>query len=156
MSSKNHSLLNLTMIIISWITIPLLGFRSIKRFLPASIFAVLLCSLDALIGKRRRWWAFYNKPQSFIRNEFPFLIGPMLAIALWILKWSYGNFKKFIILNAIGDIIFVFPLTRLFTKIKLYRLVKFNEIHFFLYFFYKAFFLYGFQYLYDKYKRFSN
>ncbi|MFC4801814.1 hypothetical protein ACFPA1_20995 [Neobacillus sp. GCM10023253] len=156
MSSKNQWLLNIALIIISWITVPLLGVHNIKRFLPASILAVLLCGLDAKIGKQRRWWAFYNKPQSLIRNEFPFLIGPMLVISLWILKWSYGNFKKFIMLNAIGDVIFVFPITRLFTKIKLYRLVKFNEFQFFLYFFYKAFLLYGFQGLFEKYKKLSS
>lgn len=153
MSSKNQWLLNITLIIISWITVPLLGVQNIKRFLPASILAVLLCGVDAKFGKQRRWWAFYNKPQSLIGNEFPFLIGPMLVISLWILKWSYGNFKKFIMLNAIGDVIFVYPITRLFTKIKLYRLVKFNEFQFFLYFFYKAFLFYGFQSLFEKYKK---
>jgi len=53
-------------------------------------------------------------------------------------------------LNAIGEAIFVSPITRLFTKLKLYKLVQFNEFQFFLYFFYKAFFLYGFQYLFEK------
>lgn len=153
MSIKIQWLLNIVMIFLSWLTIPLLGWRTIKRFLPASILAVLICSLDAQIGKKRRWWSFYNKPQSFIQNEFPFLIGPMLAMSLWTLKWAYGNFKKFIMLNAIGEAIFVSPITRLFTKLKLYKLVQFNEFQFFLYFFYKAFFLYGFQYLFEKYKK---
>ena len=153
MSIKKQWLLNIVMILLSWLIIPLLGWRTIKRFLPASILAVLLCSLDAQIGKKRRWWSFYNKPQSFIQNEFPFLIGPMLAMSLWTLKWGYGNFKKFIMLNAIGEAIFVSPFTRLFTKLKLYKLVQFNEFQFFLYFFYKAFFLYGFQYLFEKYKK---
>lgn len=136
----------------AWLTIPLLGRRIIKRFLPASILAVLICSLDAQIGKQRRWWSFYNKPQSFIQNEFPFLIGPMLGMSLWTLNWSYGNFKKFIMLNGIGEAIFAFPITKLFTKLKLYRLVQFNSFQFFLYFFYKVFILHGVQYLFEKYK----
>ncbi|NYV66623.1 hypothetical protein HYI36_15250 [Bacillus sp. Gen3] len=153
MSVKNQWLLNIAMILLSWLTIPLLGRRTIKRFLPASILAVLLCFIDVPIGKKRRWWYFYNKPQSFIQNEFPFLIGPMLTMSLWILSWSYGNLKKFILLNAIGEAIFVSPITKLFTKLKLYKLVQFNEFQFFLYFFYKAFFLYGFQYLFEKHKK---
>jgi hypothetical protein len=156
MSSKNQWLLNMAMIIISWLTIPLLGMYNIKKFLPSSILAVILCSLDALIGKRRRWWVFYNKPHSILKNEFPFLIGPMLALSLWLLKWSYGNLKKFLMLNAFGDIIFVFPITKLFRKIRLFRLEKFNEFQFFLYFFYKSFFLYGCQYLFEKYKNASS
>jgi len=133
--------------------LPLLGWRTFRRFLPASILAVLICSLDALIGKKRKWWSFYNKPQSFIQGELPFIIGPMLATSLWILKWGYGNFKRFIMLNAIAEVIFVSPITRVFTKLKLYRVVQINEFKFFLYFFYKAFLLYGFQYLFEKYKK---
>ncbi len=152
LSSKNHRLFNMAIILISWLTVPLLGLHNIKKFLPSSLAAVILCSLDALIGKRRRWWRFYNKPHSFLKNEMPFLIGPMLVLSLWLLKWSYGNFKKFLMLNAFGDIIFVYPFSRLFKKVRLYRLEKFNEFQFFLYFFYKAFFLYGCQYLFEKYK----
>ncbi|WP_226035227.1 hypothetical protein [Aquibacillus saliphilus] len=153
MSMKNQWILNSVIIILSALTMPVLGWRSIKRFLPASILAILLCGLDLQIGKHRNWWSFYNKPKSFIQNEFPFLIGPMFAMSLWTLNWAYGNFKKFIMLSAIGQAIFAYPITRLFTKLKLYKLVQLNEFQFFLYFFYKAFFLYGFQYLFEKYKK---
>lgn len=143
-------LLNISMIIVSWLIYPLLGRRTLKRFLPASILSILLTSLDLQIGKRRKWWIFYNNPRSSIRNEIPFLIGPMQLMALCTLKWSYGNFKKFLLLNAIVGITFTFPLTWLFTKLKLYKLEKINNLQFFLYFYYKAFFLYGFQYLIEK------
>ncbi|MDF2857637.1 MAG: hypothetical protein K0Q87_3488 [Neobacillus sp.] len=150
MSKKNQSLFNILMIIISWLTIPLLGRGTIKRFFPATILSMLICSLDLQIGKRRKWWIFYNNPRSSIKNEIPFLIGPMLIMGVCILKWSYGNFKKFLLLNAIGGAFFTFPLTRFFTKLKLYKLVKINNTQFFLYFYYKAFVLYGFQILLEK------
>ncbi|WP_209124217.1 hypothetical protein [Alkalihalobacillus sp. BA299] len=152
MSLKNQWLFNIAMVLISWLSLPLVGKRSIKRFLPASTLAILLTIFDLQIGKQRRWWSFYNKPQSTISNEFPFLIGPMLVMSLLSLKWTYGNFKKFIMLNALFQAIFTFPITRLFTKLKVYKLVWFNELQFFLYFFYKAFFLYGFQYLFENRK----
>ncbi|WP_235822705.1 hypothetical protein [Cytobacillus massiliigabonensis] len=94
MSKKNQMLLNISMIIVSWLTIPLLGSKTIKRYFPATILSILLCSLDLQIGKRRKWWTFYNNPHSSIRNEIPFLIGPMLVMALCTLKWAYGNFYK--------------------------------------------------------------
>ncbi|MGN7402387.1 hypothetical protein ACTHO0_21255 [Cytobacillus praedii] len=150
MSKKNQMLLNIFMIIVSWLSIPLLGWGTIKRFFPASVLSILLCIFDLQIGKRRKWWSFYNNPHSSIRNEIPFLIGPMLVMALCTLKWAYGNFKKFILLNAIGGVFFTVPLTIFFTKLKLYKLDKINNFQFFLYFFYKAFFLYGFQYLLEK------
>jgi hypothetical protein len=155
MSTKNQRLLNIAMILLSWLSIPLVGWRTIKRFLPASILAILITCIDVQIGKKRRWWSFYNKPQSFIQNEIPFLLGPMLGVSIWTLNRTYGNFKKFITLNAFFHAIFVFPITRLFTKLKMYKLVGLNEFQFFLYFFYKAFLLYGFQYIIENKKRFT-
>jgi hypothetical protein len=150
MSLKNQWIFNIAMVLLSWLTLPLVGKRSLRRFFPATLFTILLTCFDIQIGKKRRWWSFYNKPKSTVSNELPFLIGPMLVMSLFSLKWTYGNFKKFIALNALFQAIFVFPLTRLFTKFKLFKLVWFNEFQFFLYFFYKAFFLYGVQYLYEK------
>jgi hypothetical protein len=152
MSKKNQMLFNISIIIMSWLFIPFLGWRTNKRFLPSAILAVILCSLDLQIGKRRKWWVFYNNPHSTLKNEIPFLVGPMFLMAMAILKWSYGNFKKFMLLNAIGGLFFTFPVTEICTKLKVYKLVKINHFQFFLYFYYKAFFLYGFQYLFEKYR----
>ena len=156
MSMNNKWLFNIAMVLLSWITISYLERRSIKRFFPAFIFVFLINCIDVPIGKKRRWWSFCNKPHSFFHNEFPFLIGPMLAVALWSLKWTYGNFKKFILLNALFQLIFTFLAKSLFAKIKLFKLVRLNAFQFFLYFFYKAFFLYGFQYIYENKKRLFN
>ncbi|MED4224520.1 hypothetical protein [Neobacillus cucumis] len=79
MSMKNKWLFNIAMVLLSWITVSFLEKRSIKRFFPAFIFVFLINCIDVPIGKKRRWWYFYNKPHSFFHNEFPFLIGPMLA-----------------------------------------------------------------------------
>ncbi|MBT2701189.1 hypothetical protein J7E79_28305 [Bacillus sp. ISL-40] len=156
MSMKNKWLFNIAMVLLSWITVSFLERRSIKRFFPAFIFVFIINCIDVPIGKKRRWWSFYNNPHSFFHNEFPFLIGPMLAVALWTLKWTYGNFKKFILLNALFQLIFTFLAKNLFAKIKLFKLVRLNAFQFFLYFFYKAFFLYGFQYIYENKKRLFN
>src|SRR5579875_3026665 len=96
---------------------------------------------------------FYNKTNSFFYNGFSFLIGSMLAVALLELKLKYVNFKKFIMLNAFFQLFFTFLARSLFPKIKLFKLVRLNAFQFFLYFFYKAFFLYGFQYFFEKYKK---
>ncbi|QGQ45778.1 hypothetical protein [Metabacillus sediminilitoris] len=147
MSMKNQWLINITMVILPWLTLPFLGVRGIMRFLPSSILIVLLEAINVQLGKRRKWWVFYNKPKSYITNEFPFNIGPFLVGSMWILKWTYGSFKKFIFLNAIVDGFFAFIIVRLTEKLKVAKLVRLNNFQFFLYFFYKAFLLYGFQYI---------
>jgi len=56
--------------------------------------------LITLIGKRRKWRVFYNKSNSVLFGEFPFLHGPFMTSSLWILEWTYGNFKRFLLINA--------------------------------------------------------
>lgn len=46
------------------------------------------------------------------------MIGPFFVGSMWILKWTYGNLKRFLLLNAIMDAIFSFPTIRLLRKEK--------------------------------------
>ncbi|MDQ0185293.1 hypothetical protein MKX78_03505 [Cytobacillus sp. FSL R5-0569] len=108
--------------------------------------------VNVQVGKKRKWWIFYNKPNSYFSGEFAFNIGPFFVGSMWILKWTYGNFKRFIFLNAIVDGAFAFALDTIGKRIKIFTLVRINKFQFFLYFFYKAFLLYGFQYLFESKK----
>ena len=155
MSLKNQWLVNIAMVLLSWLSLPFFGWRNIKRFLPASVLVVILEALNVQVGKKRKWWVFYNKPNSYISGEFLFNIGPFFISAMWILKWTYGNFKRFILLNAMVHAYFAFIHLRLMEKLKVIKLVRLNKFQFFLYFFYKAFFLYGFQYIIENKKKFT-
>ncbi|QIZ08715.1 hypothetical protein HFZ78_20075 [Priestia megaterium] len=153
MSNKNQWLLNVPMVLLVWLTLPFLGLHNIKKFLPASIFIVIIENLFAQIGKKRKWWVFYKK-NPYISVALPFYIGPFLVGSMWILKWTYGNFKRFISLNAIVDGMFTILMMGLLKKLKIVTLVRFNKIQFFLYMFLKSFLLYGFQYLIEKRKNY--
>ncbi|WP_241657901.1 hypothetical protein [Anaerobacillus alkaliphilus] len=76
---KNQWLINVAMVIISWLSLPILGWRNIKRFLPAAILVGLLEVWNVQIAKKQKWWVFHNKPNSYIAGEFPFNIGPFLV-----------------------------------------------------------------------------
>lgn len=150
MPIKIQRIVNIAMVLLAWSTIPLLGFHNIRRFLPSALIIVLLEGIHVQIGKRRKWWIFYNKPKSYLFGEFAFNIGPFLAGSMWILKWTYGNFKQYMFLNAIVNAFFAFILVNLMKKLKVVKLVRLNNFQFFLYFFFKAPLLYGLQYLVDK------
>ncbi|MGM0903053.1 MAG: hypothetical protein ACQEXB_18390 [Bacillota bacterium] len=156
MSLKNQWLINVAMVLLSWLSFAFLGKRNIKRFLPASVLVVFLEALSVQVGKKRKWWTFYNKPKSYITGELPFNLGPFLVGSMWILKWTYGNFKQFILLNAIVNAFFAITLVKLMEKLKVAKLVRLNNFQFFLYFFYKAPLLYGFQYIIESKKKFSS
>ena len=150
MSIKNQRFLSISMFIISWITISFLGKKDIKKYFFSSFLIVLFEAINAWFGKKRKWWVFYNKPNSYFFGEFPFEFGPFLAISLWVLKWSNGNFKKFLLLNALVDGFFAFVCIKVLELLKIARLVRINEVQFFFYFFYKSFLLYGIQYFIGK------
>jgi len=153
MSLKTQWFVNIAMVIVSWLSLPLLGRRDIKKYFPASVLIVLLEVFHVQIGKKKKWWIFYNKPESYFTGEFPFNIGPFLVSSMWILKWTYGHFKKFIFANAILNAFFAFFLIRILEYLKVAKLVRFNQIQFFLYFFFKAFILYVFHYIVEKIRK---
>ncbi|WP_404330346.1 hypothetical protein [Mesobacillus maritimus] len=154
MSLKNQWLINIAIVLLSWLSLSFFGKRNIKRFLPASVLIVLLEAFTVQVGKKRKWWTFFNKPSSYITGELPFNIGPFLVGSMWILKWTYGNFKQFILLNATVNAFFAFILIKLMEKLKVAKLVRFNNFNFFLYFFYKAPLLYALQYTIESKKKF--
>src|SRR5919205_4560682 len=108
MVSKRHKFLNLFIILIPWLTMLFIGKRSIKRYSVAGIFIVIFEILNHLYGRKKKWWKFYDMPKSFIRDELPFDIGPYMPMSLWILKYSYGNFIKFVLLNVLANGFFAF------------------------------------------------
>ncbi len=88
-----------------------------------------------------------------MKHVFPFAVGPYMPMSMWLLKLSYGNFIKFLLLNAIGNFLFAFPGMQFLKKINIAKLGRLSAIQFFLYLFHKAFFLYGIQYLLEKKKQ---
>jgi hypothetical protein len=152
MATKRHVVFNIAIILIPWLTLLFIGKRSIKRYSFAGIFIVIFEIINHLYGHKRNWWKFYDKRKSFIRDELPFSIGPYLPLSMWLLKISYGNFKKFVVLNLISDGLFAFVIIDVLKKLKIISLGRLNHVQFFIYLHFKAYLLYGFQYLYEKLK----
>ncbi|WP_071394329.1 hypothetical protein [Bacillus tuaregi] len=155
MATKRHSIFNVLIIFIPWLSLLLIGKRSFKRYSIAGIFIVIFEIINHLYGHKRRWWKFYEWRRSFIRDELPYSVGPYMPLSMWLLKYSYGNFKKFITLNAIADGMFAFILMDILKKLKIIRLNGLTRMQFFFYLHYKAYILYGVQYLVDKVKKYS-
>lgn len=150
MITKRHLWFNLGMIIFSWMTLLFIGKRSFKRFAIGGFFIVGFEILNHLYGNRRNWWKFFDKKDAFYKDELPFSIGPYMPLSMWIMKYTYGNFKKFILVNAIADALFAFLGIDILKKYKIVGLKRLSHIKFFFYLHYKAYLLYGLQYLVDK------
>ncbi len=152
MITRRHLAFNLLLIIVPWLSLLFIGKENMKRYSFSGMFIIVFEIINHLYGHERKWWKFYDKRQSFLRDELPFSIGPYMPLCMWLLKYSYGNIKKFLLLNALADGLFAFLLIDLFKKFKIIRLNRLNHIQFFIYLNYKAYLLYGVQYLYEKIK----
>lgn len=148
---QRHIIFNIMIIVIPWLSLILLGKRNIKRYSVAGIFIVVFEIINHMYGKKKKWWAFYSKPRNFLKDELPFSIGPYAPLSMWLLKLSFGNFKLFVLLNVIFDALFTWPIMSILKKIKIIRLNKLNKPQFFLYIHYKAYLLYGLQFLVEKF-----
>jgi len=73
---------------------------------------------------------------------------------MWLLKFSFGNFKKFVLLNVIADGRFAFFFIDVLKNMKIIRLNRLNHFQFFIYLHYKAYLLYEAQFLFEKVKRY--
>ncbi|MCF6797582.1 hypothetical protein P4573_07645 [Priestia megaterium] len=132
-----------------------IGKHSIRRYSLAGIFIIIFEIINHLYGNQRKWWRFYDKKDSFIKDELPFSIGPYMPLSMWLLKSSYGNFKKFLLLNIVVDGIFAFFFIDVLKRLKIVSLNRLNHFQFFIYLHYKAYLLYGVQYLFEKAKKWS-
>ncbi len=152
MISKKHKIFNFILIVIPWLSVLFLDKPTIKRYSVSSVLIAIYETISHIYGKKKKYWKFYDKRRSFIRDEFPFDIGPYVPISMWILKYTYGNFKKFVLVNVIFNAFFAFIFIPVLEKLKILRLNRLNHLQFFIYIHYKAYLLYGVQYLYDKLK----
>jgi hypothetical protein len=152
MISQRHKILNVLLILIPWLSILFIGKRDFKRYSLSGVFIVIFEILNHVYGHKKKWWKFYDKPNVFIRDELPFDIGPYMPLSMWILKFSFGNFKKFVLLNVLANGLFAFSLMPFLKKVKIVRLKRLTYFQFFLYIHYKAYILYGAQYLFEKTK----
>ncbi|HYK73150.1 MAG TPA: hypothetical protein VEV44_08515 [Pseudoneobacillus sp.] len=155
MVSKRHKLFNLTIIMIPWLSLLLIGKHNMKRYSLAGVFIVIFEIINHMYGHKKKWWKFYDKPKSFLKDELPFSVGPYMPLSMWILKFSFGNFKKFVLLNGLADGLFAFIFMDVLKKFKIIRLNRLNHFQFFIYLHYKAYLLYGVQYLFEKIRRYS-
>jgi hypothetical protein len=153
MATRRHKIFNLSIILIPWLSLLFIGKRNMRRYSFSGIFIVIFEIINHLYGHKRNWWKFYDKRKAFIKDELPFSVGPYMPISMWLLKYSFGNFKKFVILNVIFDGLFAFIFIDVFKKLKIVRLNRLNHVQFFIYLHYKAYLLYGVQYLFEKIKR---
>lgn len=148
---RNSKFLILLLTILPWLTAPFIGKSSFKRYLPGTIFMCLYVTAEGIVAERRKWWWFPFAIRPNVLGEMPLILGPFFVGSLWILKYTFGNFKLYMKVNMVMDTIFTFFMIDRFKKIGYVTLVRFSKFQLSLLFLVKSILMYGFQVLYEKY-----
>lgn len=137
----------LALLIMPWLTIPLLGRKSFKRYFSASLSICLFTKVIDIFGEKKRWWRFYKGIHPFDSMNF-FNFGPYFTTSLWILKMTYGRFRSYLISNIILHISFIYlGGLKLVKRFKIFTLEGLTKFQYLIIDFFRALLLYGFQYI---------
>jgi hypothetical protein len=144
-SMKRYKKYLLALLIVPWLSIPLLGKQTLKKFFLSSLIVNLIVLAECFLARKKTWWYFYKSLHPKVLGEMPIVFGPFLVGTMWIFKLSYGNFKKFMVINFTLDAFFVYVLMSWFKRIGYGSMVRLKRYHFLMIFTTKAAFLYGLQ-----------
>lgn len=145
---KNSKLRLLCLLILPWLTVPLLGKESLKKYLLSAIFMSLFTKTIDTFGERKKWWRFYKGSSPF--NSMTFLNwGGYFVTSLWVLKLAYGKLSFYLISNTTLHILYVTLGLKYVDRYKIFSLVKLEKIHYFIILYIRGILLYVFQYIKD-------
>ncbi|MCM3587812.1 hypothetical protein M3182_18970 [Mesobacillus maritimus] len=104
------------------------------------------------LAKKRKWWWYYVKIQPKLSGRFPLTWGPFLIGSIWILRFTYGKFMLYLLLNLVVDTVFTYKFVDMLKDLGLgiASLVRLKKYQLSLLFFVKSLLLYGFQMLREK------
>ncbi|WP_044022221.1 hypothetical protein [Bacillus sp. SG-1] len=138
-----------SMLVLPFLSLPLIGKKSFKRFMPAGIFIISIMAVVDFIAKKRRWWLIYEKIHPKVPGIIPFL-SPFFIGSIWIMKWTYGKFLRFTLVNLLVDCLFIYVFVKFLTRSGIASIFGLKEKQVSLIFFIQSLMLYGFQYVKEK------
>jgi hypothetical protein len=147
---KNNKMFLAGMLILPWLSLPLLGKKTVKRFLPSSLFICFFVLAESFLSRKRVWWWFYKKLHPKLIGEIPLIWGPFFIGSLWIMKVTYGKLFTYLASNFIVDTFFVYKVTGWFKQNGYASLVRLKKYQLSLIFLLKSVLMYVFQYVFEK------
>lgn len=143
----------LAMMLVSWLSLPLLGKKSFRRFYPGALLVCIWVICESLLAKKRVWWRFYEKLIPNVMGEIPFIVGPFFIGSIWILKFTFGNFLRFLVVNLVTDFLFVYPGMIILRNMGVVSLVRMKHYQMGILFMAKSVLMYLFQLFVEKLRK---
>ncbi|WP_226671401.1 hypothetical protein [Metabacillus litoralis] len=147
---KNAKQFMILMTLLPWLSLPLLKKKTFLRFLPGALFMCLYVTAEGYFAQKKKWWWFPFHVKPNVLGELPLIFGPFFVGSFWILKYTYGKFNLYMLVNIIIDSFFTYFTLEWFKKIGYVSLVRLTKFQLSLLFLVKSVLMYGFQVLYEK------
>jgi hypothetical protein len=143
---RNQKLFLFSLLVLPWLTLPFLGRKAFKRFLPTAIFMCTFTKALDFYGEKKNWWKFYSGIGPF--NSMNFMnFGPYLVASLWMLKLTFRKFPLFIISNTLLHLSFILYGLKYVKDFNIFSLENLTKVKYMVIDFIRALILYSFQYL---------
>lgn len=147
---ENKKRFLLIMMLLPWLSTPFIGKKAIKRFSLAAMLIGLVVSAQSVIAHKRAWWRVYPQLIPNVIPEIPFIAGPFYVGSLWILKYTFGKFLRYTLVNLAVDSFHIYIFVDWLKRLGIASLIRLKRYQALLLFSFNAVVMYGFQLLVDK------
>ncbi|GMA98413.1 hypothetical protein [Pelosinus sp. IPA-1] len=95
-----------SMLILPWLTLFFMPREEIKRWMPAALFVIVTNTLIVDVGVTWKVWE--TRENVYPLSEMiSFVYGALPIGAMWILKYTYGRFWSYAIVQIIGSLLLI-------------------------------------------------
>ena len=142
--------LSFLILVLPWLTTPLIGKRTFIRFLPVATFIGYGFALFSEVADKKKLWKVKNGLFPNYVLDFSYLLGIYFITTIWAFKLAFGNFFKYLTINIVADYIFSFHIIKFFTKVGVFEFKKMKPKHFFYLSVGSAVFIYFYQLIVER------
>ncbi|SFM01244.1 hypothetical protein [Pelosinus propionicus] len=133
-----------SMIVISWFSLFLMKKKDIKRYMSVFLFTIVTGILILEVGTTLEWWIV--KETAFPFQNFSNLYSLDPIVAVWLIRFLYGHFWLYTIIDAILNLGFVYGLLVYFYGSRdIFQFISISPFLTFLIISGRSLLLYGYQ-----------
>ena len=109
MTSVSNPIIQWSMFILPWFSLFFMRSKDVKRYMPSGLLSIVLTTMVHDVGVTLGFWVVHETTFPF--NEMmPYFYGTMPLMTIWVLKFTFGNYWKYMMTNIILDSGFVYLL----------------------------------------------
>lgn len=96
-------------LILPWLTLFFLPREDIKRYMPVGFLSTILCIIVIETGIASGWWAI--RETTYPLAVMPtYVYGFFPVMPMWLLKYTYGRFGLYLVVDTILNTVFAFAI----------------------------------------------